>query len=135
MTVEAENGCRAICTRNLPYNMKAVSHLFANMHTVKEEFENMALEVMTGLVGVIWIVQRGGVSLLFLFGLMVRRTEVKLIGRSAVMKYQWGSLSNISNTTRPSLNGRVCRPTDLVAHNYMYDFGSEGTNTAGTSSP
>lgn len=51
MTVEAENGCRAICTRNLPYNMKAVSHLFANMHTVKEEFENMALEVMTGLGG------------------------------------------------------------------------------------
>lgn len=82
--------------------MKAASRLFANMFTVKDGCENMALEVTTGLAGGGGLsgLPNEGANLLFLFGLMVRRTELKLVGRASCNEISL-SIPQIPHGCRP----------------------------------
>lgn len=88
--------------------MKAASRLFANMYMAKEGCENMALGVTTGLAGGLSGLPNEGAKLLFLSGLTVRRTKLKLVGRAGCNEISVGISFEYSNTPRLSfMDSRV----------------------------
>lgn len=112
-----------LCTRNPPHDMKAASRLFANMYTAKEGCENMALEVTMGLAGGLSGLPNGGANLLFLSGLTVRRTKLKLVGRASCNEISVGIFRMLKYHT-VVVHGQpgkftVYRPTDLAAHSWI----------------